>query len=312
MSEGSSLLIEQNAPISISQWEEVIRSIIMFSEKIWLHYSSVEFARFNEIAIDRHIMLTFNELVEEGLIQFYGFDSDNDYEKKKSNRIITKEEHLTLYYAIIEKLQNPGALSIDTLPDPERTSRIIEKRNELWKYGLSTILDSDISALYKNLTITNLHSEIANRSLNPKLTSEVFSTFEISSLSHLSAKDIIDFRKKAEKHRKVFTNLVSTANSNQSFSTEMLVENEFKKSIEHINELAVDAAGNGAIKKLIASTTLNLVGLIPLSFIVVVPITAILCGKDLFEFIASRKKYGFVLFMNSLKAKSLKVKQSSK
>ena len=69
----NSLLLEQNAPISIPQWEEIIRSIIMFSDKVWLH-PSVKINRSLDAAISKHISNTFNQLVEAGFIQFYSWN----------------------------------------------------------------------------------------------------------------------------------------------------------------------------------------------------------------------------------------------
>ena len=299
----NSLLLEQNAPISIPQWEEIIRSIIMFSDKVWLH-PSVKINRSLDAAISKHISNTFNQLVEAGFIQFYSLESDSADEQKNVSRVITLKEHMQLYNSIIEKVQNTTSFSDDGLPDPERTSRIVEKRNELWRYGIATILGSDISVTCRNINKSNIHAEISNRSLKPQLTKELFSAFEIQSLSHLSTPEIIDLRDMAQKYRKVLTELATKARTDVNSDISSVVEDEYRVCIEKINELATEAAGSGSVKKLVSNSILNIVGLVPLPFIIVAPITALVCGKDLLEFFTSRDKYGFVLYMNSLKLKS--------
>ena len=83
-----------------------------------------------------------------------------------------------------------------------------------------------------------------------------------------------------------------------------VVNDEYREAIKKINQLASDVTGNGAIKNLVLNSTINIVGLIPFSYVILVPLTALVCGRDLFEFLRSRKKFGFVLFMNTLKNKS--------
>lgn len=312
MKHENSLLIEQNGLVSIPQWEEIVRSVIMFSDRLWFHNSLPSFDTKLDTSISRHIMIAFNELAESGLISSYSFESDTEAEKKKASRVITREEHMELYNSIIERVQDPNTLTLDTLQDPERTSRIVEKRNELWKFGLATILDSDISMICKGVKSININSEIANRSLNSQLTNELFSAFEIPTLSHLTANDIVNLREKAKKYRKTLIGLTTKARIDQSSTISSVVENEFNEVFNRMKDLADDAAGNGAIKKLIISSVLNLTGLIPLSFIVVAPLTALLCGKDLYGFIVDRKKYGFVLFMNSVKVNSIKASRKTK
>ena len=299
----SSLLIEQNTPISAFQWDGIVRDLIMFSDKIWLHRSAVSFDSKLDIGVQRHFELAYNELIEAGLIHFYAFESDSKLEQNTANRVITREEHLELYNSIIERMQNPNTYTLDSLQDPERTSRIVEKRNELWKYGLATLLKSEISFTCSNFK-NNISYEMSNRSVNSKLTNELFSAFDIPSLSHLNAAEIIELKAKAQKHKKVLQNLTIQARTNPNETITDVVTKEFDNAIEKINQLATDSAGNGAIKNLIINSTLNLGGLVPLSYIVLVPLTAVLCGKDMFEFLRSRKKYGFVLFMNSLKIKA--------
>lgn len=303
MSAENSLLLEQNAPISIPQWEEIIRSIIIFSDKVWLH-PSIKINGSLDATVSKHISTTFNQLVEAGFIQFYSLESDRNDERKRASRVITSEEHMYLYNSIIEKVQNTTSFSNDGLPDPERTSRIVEKRNELWRYGLATILGSDISVTCRNINKSNIHAEITNRSLKPQLTKELFSAFEIQSLSHLSTPEIIDLRDSAKKHRKVLTELATKARTDVNSDISSVVEDEYRTCIEKINELANEAAGSGSVKKLVSNSILNAIGLVPLPFIIVAPITALVCGKELLNFFTSREKYGFVLYMNSLKLKS--------
>ena len=298
------LLVEQKAPISTPQWDNIVKNLVMFSDKIWLHRAAVEFDSRLDTALMRHYEMVYNELVEADLIQFYSFESDSNEDCSNSSRIITKEEHVELYNTIIDKVSVPNQYSYDSLQDPERTSRIVERRNELWKYGLATLLDSEISVDCQ--LAKKIGSEISNRSLNSAMTNELFSAFDISSLTHLNTKDIIELRNKAQKHRKTIQDITIRARIDPNTTITDVVNNEYKDAIQKINELTADIAGVGAIKKLLLNSTINIVGLVPLSYVVLVPLTALICGKDLFDFLKSRKKYGFVLFMNSLRGKSLK------
>lgn len=303
MGSNLSILVEQKSLVSCFQWEEILRDIIMFSDKVWLHRSAVAFDNTLDISIQRHLEWVYNELIEANVIQFYSFESDSDKECKEASRVITHEEHMELYNSIIEKIQNPNAYTNDSLQDPERTSRIVEKRNELWKYGLATLLDAQISLSCENPKIS-ISSEIDKRSLNHKMASELFSAFDITTLSHLNAIEILDLKKISKKHRRILTDLTIQAQVNPNTDISDLVAKELNDSIAKINELASNVAGSGAVKALITNTALNFAGLIPFTYAVIIPLTVILCGKDLFEFFRSRKKYGFVLFMNSLKTKS--------
>mgnify|MGYP004551914209 CR=1 FL=1 len=304
MSDKLSILVEQKSLISCFQWEEILRDIIMFSDTVWLHRSAVAFDNTSlDPSIQRHLEWVYNELIDANIIQFYSFESDSDKECQDATRVITHEEHLDLYNLIIEKIQNPNTYTTDSLPDPERTSRIVERRNELWKYGLATLLDAQISLSCENPRIP-IPSEIDKRALNHKLASELFSAFDITTLSHLNAKELLDLKKVSEGHRKILTDLTTQAQINPNTNISDLVAKELNDSITKINEMASNVAGNGAIKSLIANTALNFAGLIPFTYAILIPLTAVLCGKDLFEFFRSRKKYGFVLFMNSLKTKS--------
>ena len=297
-----SLLVEQKSPISIIQWDEIVRNLIMFSDTIWLHRSAVAFDQNLDTALERHYELVYSDLIDAGLIKFYSFESDSDIDCKNSSRVITREEHLKLYDTIIDKVNEPHKYLYDSLQDPERTSRIIEQRNELWKYGLATLLESEISFNYKNTK--RIDPEITNRSLNSKMTSELFTAFGISSLSHLDANDIITLRSNSQKHRKTIQDITTKARTDPNTTITKVVNDEYKEAIEKINQLATDVTGNGAVKNLVINSTINIVSLIPFSYIILVPLTALVCGKDLFEFLRSRKKYGFVLFMNTLKNKS--------
>ncbi len=303
MNDDLSILVEQKSLISCFQWEEILRDIIMFSDKVWLHRSAVAFDNSLDSSVQRHLEWVYNELIDANIIQFYAFESDSDKECQEATRVITHEEHMELYNSMIEKIQNPNAYTTDSLPDPERTSRIIERRNELWKYGLATLLDTQISLSCENPYIP-ISSEIDKRALNHKLASELFSAFDITTLSHLNATEILDLKNISQKHRKVLTDLTTQAQTNPNTNISDLVAKELSDSITKINEMAISMAGSGAVKSLITNTALNFAGLIPFTYAVIVPLTAVLCGKDLFEFFRSRKKYGFVLFMNSLKTKS--------
>ena len=140
----TALLIEKNSPTSIERWNEIIRSIIMFTDVVWLH-SSLDISNEMDDSAKNHINIVLNELVECGLIKFYSLDSDEEKYRNNASRIITREEHMELYNSIIENVSDKNKRYIDDLPDPERTSRIVECRNELWRFGIATLLDADIS-----------------------------------------------------------------------------------------------------------------------------------------------------------------------
>lgn len=300
----SALLIDQTSPISLMQWDEIIRDLVMFSDVVWLHKPAVSFDSKLDVGLQRHFEYVYNELAEAGLIRFYAYESDEITDIGSVSRVITREEHMELYNSVVEKVRVPSFCTLDHLQDPERTSRIVEGRNELWKYGIATLLDSEISSSYNGVH-KNLSEIMYNRSINTKMANELFSAFNISSLSHLSTEEIIRLSNKGKKYRKTFQNMTVKALTNPNETVSSVVNKELREVIEKINQLANDSAGNGAVKSLILNTTLNLGGLIPFSQVVLVPLTALLCGKDLFEFLKSRRKYGFVLFMNSLKLKSL-------
>ena len=145
----TALLVEQNSPATISQWDEIIRAIIMFADVVWLH-SSLDIAYEMDDSTKNHLNTVLNELVEGKLIKFYSLESDESIYRNNASRVITKEEHMDLYNSIVEKVKDKERLYVDNLNDPERTSRIIEHRNELWRFGIATLLDANISISYRN------------------------------------------------------------------------------------------------------------------------------------------------------------------
>lgn len=290
----TALLIEKNSPTSIERWNEIIRSIIMFTDVVWLH-SSLDISNEMDDSAKNHINIVLNELVECGLIKFYSLDSDEEKYRNNASRIITREEHMELYNSIIENVSDKNKRYIDDLPDPERTSRIVECRNELWRFGIATLLDADISISYKNRGNKNYMSkEIDKMAINSKLTTELFKLFNVPSLAHLSAEEILGIRKNAKKHRKVIADLSVKVNNSVDEDLTKVVQEEYQEFIISLNELAKSAAGNSAIRRMTGNTFINVVG------IFFPPMAALACGLDYYSYFKNRKKYGFVLFMNSL------------
>ncbi len=290
----SALLIEKNSPTSIERWNEIIRSIIMFTDVVWLH-SSLDISNKMDDSAKNHINIVLNELVECGLIKFYSLESDKEKYRNNASRTITREEHMALYNSIIENVSDKNKRYIDDLPDPERTSRIVECRNELWRFGIATLLDADISISYKNRGNKNYMSkEIDKMAINSKLTTELFKLFNVPSLAHLSTEEILGIRKNAKRHRKVITDLSVKVNNSVDEDLTKVVQEEYQEFIISLNELAKSAAGNSAIRRMTGNTFINVVG------IFFPPMAALACGLDYYSYFKDRKKYGFVLFMNSL------------
>ena len=181
----SALLIEQNMPTSLERWDDIVRAVVMFTDVVWLH-SALDISNKIDDSSKHHISIVLNELVENGIIKFYSLESDEDSYKNTASRIITKEEHMELYNSIIENVSDKNRVYVDDLPDPERTSRIVECRNELWRFGIATLLDADISVSYKNRRNKNYMSkEIEKMAINAELTTELFKLFNVPSLAHL-------------------------------------------------------------------------------------------------------------------------------
>lgn len=290
----NALLIEQNAQAAIGQWDEIVRSIIMFADVVWLH-SALDISNRIDDASKNHIHNVLEELVENGLIKFYSLESDEDRYKDSASRVITKEEHMELYNSIVENVKDKDRIYVDNLPDPERTSRIVECRNELWRYGIATLLDADISVSYKNRGYKNYMSkEIDKMAINSELTAELFNLFNVPSLAHLRTEDILAIRKNAKKYRKNITELSVKVNNSVNENLGKVVQDEYQEFIGSLNELAQSAAGNKAIKRMTGNTFINVVGLF------FPPMAALACGLDYYSYFKDRKKYGFVLFMNSL------------
>lgn len=289
----TALLVEQNSPATISQWDEIIRAIIMFADVVWLH-SSLDIAYEMDDSTKNHLNTVLNELVEGKLIKFYSLESDESIYRNNASRVITKEEHMDLYNSIVEKVKDKERLYVDNLNDPERTSRIIEHRNELWRFGIATLLDANISISYRNRGSKDyLRKEIDKMAIKSELTTELFRLFNIPSLAHLSTSDILAVRKNARKYRKVINDLFIKADHGDE-DLRKVVQEEYNEFISSLNELVQTAAGNKAIKRLAGNTFINVAG------IFFPPMAALACGLDYLNYFKDRKKYGFVLFMNSL------------
>lgn len=290
----SALLIEQNMPTSLERWDDIVRAVVMFTDVVWLH-SALDISNKIDDSSKHHISIVLNELMENGIIKFYSLESDEDSYKNTASRIITKEEHMELYNSIIENVSDKNRVYVDDLPDPERTSRIVECRNELWRFGIATLLDADISVSYKNRRNKNYMSkEIEKMAINAELTTELFKLFNVPSLAHLETEQILKIRKESKKYRKVLSDLSAKVNNSINNDLEKIVQEEYQDYISSLNDLANSAAGNRGIKRVMGNMLINVIGIfLPVT-------TALTCGLDFYNYFKDRKKYGFVLFMNSL------------
>ena len=83
-------------------------------------------------------------------------------------------------------------------------------------------------------------------------------------------------------------------NSSINNDLEKIVQEEYQDYISSLNDLANSAAGNKGIKRVMGNMLINVIGIfLPVT-------TALTCGLDFYNYFKDRKKYGFVLFMNSL------------
>ena len=296
--------MEQDTFLSIARWDEMIRSAVMFSDVIWLHESlNIDYRIAPEMR--NHINMTANELIDAKIIKHYALESDGAVACKNAEKVITQEEHLRLYDIIIKRVKGEKSFDPDNLADPERTSRIIEKRNELWKFGVASLLDSNISTACKSITKRDIERDIASRSIKTELTSKLFKMFSIGGLSHLTTSEIIQLQKQGKKFRNIVQELaVSAFTDAMGGNISVVAENAFDEQIKVINELLQATAGAKGIKKLLLTLVKNFAGLIPLTLPILIPTTALQCGDDLRCFFSDRKKYGFILFMNTLQTQT--------
>lgn len=289
-----SLLIEQNIPLEINQWDEIVRSLIMCTDTVWLH-STVEISHKLEDPVSNHLHCVLHDMADNGLVKFYSLESDNEECRRLSSRIISREEHMELYGAIIENINNANRSYADGLPDPERTSRIVECRNELWKFGIAALLDADLSVSYKDRKNQDyLNREMERMCIKADLTTELFRLFHVPCMAGLNTEDILRIRKKSKKHRHIISELSDRVNNGGTLTAEQVVNDEYKEIVESMYELVQSAAGNMAIKKMLGNTFINVFG------IFFAPMAAIACGLDYYSYLMNRRKYGFVVFMSSL------------
>ena len=287
----TALLVEPTNGVTLVTLDEIARALLTFSDRVYVH-SAVRVAPLGG-PTESHVRSTVADLADAGLVQYFALESDSAEEIRSADRVISEADHLDLYNAIVGRVQSGTTHYRDHLSDPERTSRIVEQRNELWRFGLATLLDAELSRGIPQSSPIQVEHELRSLSINAELASELFHSVGVRSLAHLTVDDILIHRKEGKKFRKEFNLLALEAENEPDSGARVVAAREHEKYMKQLTEIARETTGNGAVKNLVEKSAVNVLGVFFSS------IAAISATADLIDFFRNRSRLQFLLYLQS-------------
>ncbi|MBS1595568.1 MAG: hypothetical protein JST90_14725 [Bacteroidetes bacterium] len=234
--------------LSTDQWVVIISNLITYGDQVWLradtHFTkslgSYPFERFNNM---------LRELATLGMVKFWdleAFPSDGDIIQ---DRIISKEEHLELYEALKydARLNDLQEIGNNRGAEVERTSKLIDYRQELWTLGLCSLCNSN-QIIYQKSPSGILGTEFYKfEKINEKITQRVYSKFHIAGIETLEVSDIIEMKKLSAKYQ----NKIDTLFETDALSFSLLSSSHIDRKLEdlkfefdtYLNDLAIKSKG---------------------------------------------------------------------
>jgi hypothetical protein len=182
--------------------EQIHRALLTFHDVVYVRSSLAQ----SGLAGARLIA----ELREAGLVQLIGLESDPAPALDVSDVVLASQLHIDLAAAIDEAVSARPFIPSDGLPDPERTSRIVERRVMLWNVSLATHLTADLGHFMPRRLLTEdaVTSEGAVLGLELDVSDLLFALFRVPSVGGLSVEELITLRRDLPKARRQIKKLV--------------------------------------------------------------------------------------------------------
>jgi hypothetical protein len=273
--------------------EQIYRSLLTFHDVVYVRSSAVQSDRLGDRVIA--------ELHDAGLVRLLGLESDPPSLISASDLVLPAEVHLTIANSIAEAISTRPYVPSDGLPDPERASRVVERRVTLWNVGVAMHLAADLGHFAPHGIVTEqaIQTEGTHLGLQLDVSDLLFAVFRIASLSGLTVDELVTLRKQLPKVRKQIRQLMeghARLSSDPAEREQSLVAIE--ESIYELQSQVLDSVarsrGVAGRLRLGAGLLLDVVGL----FFYQLSIVGMFA--DLAEFLWDARKDRLVLYMHSI------------
>lgn len=290
---GSSYFLEED-------WESVVHSIITYADKIWLN-SDYKFSGQIESNKTSRFLSILNDLKNEGIILTWQLESNLNSRDNSVNRVITCDEHRSLYSEINEGIANL------IKGDYDIQSKFVEARHELFYLCITKLCQADgitCNKLQTNKLISGLCSQkhISYENILKKYSYHIFQEFSIGSLSKLSSSDIIKLRLESKYFRDRVNGYIRDKLLPLCKSDKDIIEDcrsLHRECEDYIREYLVKECGwKNTYKKAIKELNLAVIGIFTPLVAFITPFE-----KVIRRFMKDESEDGFLIYM--LKAKKM-------
>lgn len=307
----SDLFYSGNSELSLLDWEQIVHALVTYGNVIWINSNSLISSKIDPI-LSTAIEQTLEELKESKLVLTWDLEASAN-SKVVVDRIVTIEEHKNLYESINFAILGDGDREISVGPSDEnieRTSRLIEYRQELWHLGIASFCNA-YGIVYRTSPSKRLipSSYYRYEMLNKQYTQQLFKKFKIESMWSLSAEDIITLRKRASKLRAKIDSLLAGKIHEIGVPSERIsseCERLYSEYLECVNDMLREKTNLGTVKGTTKDTIVGAAGLI-LPIVGVYPI-----AERFWLWLKNKEQYGFVLYMLELQEKTYQAARSKK
>lgn len=182
--------------------EQIYKSLLTFHDLVYIRSSATQSDQIGAGVIA--------ELRDAGLVQLLGLESDPTTVINSSDVVLPGDVHITIANSIDDAISHRPYIPNDGLPDPERTSRIVDRRVTLWNVSLATHLAADLGHFATRSIVTEqaIQTEGTRLGLQLDVSDLLFAVFRVVSVSGLSVDELVKLRKQLPKVRKQIRQLV--------------------------------------------------------------------------------------------------------
>jgi hypothetical protein len=273
--------------------EQIYRSLLTFHDLVYVRSSAVESDQISAGVIE--------ELRDAGLVRLLGLESDPPAVVSSSDVILPGDVHVTIASSIDEAISTRPYIPRDGLSDPERASRIVERRVTLWNVGLAVHLAADLGHFATHSIVSEQAIQIEGTRLGLQLdvSDLLFAVFRIASVSRLSVDELVTLRKQLPKVRRQIGRLVEAHARLSSDPAEreqslIAIEDSIYELQDQVLDSVARSRGVQGRLRIGAGLMLDVVGLFFYQLSIVGMFT------DVAEYLWDARKDRLVLYMHSI------------
>jgi hypothetical protein len=289
----SRVFIPTRDTIDDAALEQIYRSLLTFHDLVYIRSSAAQPHQLGASVIA--------ELRDAGLVQLLGLESDPTTVIRASDVVLPGDVHIHIANSIDEATSYRPYIPSDGLTDPERTSRIVERRVTLWNVSLATHLAADLGHFTPRPLLTEkaIQAEGTRLGLQLDVSDLLFAVFRVASVSGLSVEELVRLRKNLPKVRRQIRQLVdahalrSSDPDERQQSLVAIEDNIYELQDQVLDSLAKSRGVQGRIRTG-AGLMLDVVGL----FFYQVSFVGMF--GDVAEFLWDARKDRLVLYMHSI------------